>query len=289
MARKGSSALVPVAPPKPRRVVGQAIQTNPMIAAVAQLTPAGLDDIQEEIETTEKYLAGLRAMHAVGSAALGLIEPPPSGGVYIKPEVVIEQLPAAEPDPDPVVEEAVAAVKEFADKKVEPRADGPSLTATLRAILTESPDMETGAIVAEAKKRGVTATDSSIRSNVYQVKSRIKIEKQKAAGTPPAAKPAPTPAARPAPPKTPEDEPDDKEFEGLPPKDSPHRAAAELTLRKTVAEYVFKKGLVAAGDIIRDCKVSPRIVNDFMNHPWFESHMQKWRLTIQGKNEGLDW
>lgn len=60
-------------------------------------------------------------------------------------------------------------------------------------------------------------------------------------------------------------------------------------LRRAVAEYVFKKGLVSSGDIVRDCGVDAVIVNDFMNHPWFVSHMQKWRLTPAGKNEGIDY
>lgn len=283
MARKGSSVLVVVEPPKPRRVVGKAIETNPLIAAVAKMTPDRLADIAEEIQTTEDYLAGLKAMHHVGTVALGLAAPPEKPAISVPvaalPEAAVigggpvrKVVDVAEkPPPRKVV--ATERPATVADK---------SATQVVREILTENPDMSAADVVAEVKRMGLPNSAGSIRGIAYNVRSKLKDERKRDGRG--AAKP----------PTRPEPEPDDEgenagdAHGGLPPKDSPFRAEAELTLRKKVAEYVFKKGLVTSGEITRDCRVSPRIVNDFMDHPWFETHMQKWRLTAAGKNEGLE-
>lgn len=266
--RKTSNALAVIEPPKPKRVVGKAIETNPMIAAIATITPDKLDDIEQEIQATENYLAGLRVAHHVGSIALGRV--PAAAPVQAEP---VEE-PGQDDKFDITVEIPAPPAEPVAEKK-DKGGEGPNLSATLRTILTAHPDWTNDQVITEAQKLGVTAGVGSIRSNIYQVKSRLKLGEKKD-------KPAPRPAAEAT------EEKNEGESEGLPPKDSPFRAEAEQTLRKKIAEYIFKRGLVSSGDLIRDCKVSPRIVNDFMNHPWFESHMQKWRLTTVGKNEGLE-
>lgn len=270
MARKGSSALAVIESPKPRRVVGRAIDTNPIIAAIAQVTPDKLDDIAEEIKATESYLAGLRAMHHVGSVALGLTEPVKT---VVVPEVV---------EPDVPMPEAVSKhIQDAIPRKDTPKATekpkpAKSASRIVRDILVGNPEMSVADVIVEARRQGCTVGDGSLRTLVYTIRSQVKNAQAKN-------------NAKPTQPKNEKDDEDVGDAaEGLPPKDSPFRAEAELTLRKKVAEYVFKKGLVASGDIIRDCKVSPKIVNDLMNHPWFESHMQKWRLTSAGKNEGLE-
>lgn len=113
---------------------------------------------------------------------------------------------------------------------------------------------------------------------------------------------APPPKPDPVPADDEDDDPDDTPIEpkeepkarvlmpngrNLPPKDSPERAKAEKALREKVAMLVFKRGLATNGEIIQQCGVGARIINDFMTHPWFEKHMEKWRLTPAGKNEGL--
>lgn len=250
-----------------RRVVGKAIETNPVIAAIAQITPATLTDIAAEIETTENYLAGLKTMHHVGSVALGLVQAAP-----------------VRAEEEPEVAEVVTAAPKPTEKPAA-GAPAPTMTAVLRAILAEHPDWANGDIINEAERRGVTQSVSVIRTNLYQIKTAMK----KAAEAPP--KPAP-PAPKPAKvgPVTAAQKAEhaekQEEAAGLPPKDSPLRAEAELTLRKTVVEYLFKKGRANNGEIIRDCKVGPRIIGDFMTHEWFEQMADGFhRLTIAGKNQ----
>lgn len=154
------------------------------------------------------------------------------------------------------------------------------MTAVLRAVLTEFPAWSVDQVIVEAQKRGVTQGVGSIRSNIYNLKSRLKVEKEKAA------KPTPAPAPKPAPTQMSEHDELEKEATGLPPKDSPHRAEAELTLRKEIVEFVFKKGLAGVKELLDGCGLSPRICVEFMTHEWFERHTDgRWRLSKAGKEQ----
>lgn len=61
-----------------------------------------------------------------------------------------------------------------------------------------------------------------------------------------------------------------------------------VQVRRQVAEFVFKKGLVSGREIMVAIKVAGPMIREITNHPWFERHMDKWRLTAAGKNEGLE-
>jgi hypothetical protein len=63
----------------------------------------------------------------------------------------------------------------------------PSISALIRSVLSENPDLETNEIIRRVKLRGGKASDESIRHNLYNVKSLMK----KA----PAQPPQPVPAA----------------------------------------------------------------------------------------------
>lgn len=252
-----------------RRVVGKAIETNPLIAAIAQITPATLTDIAAEIKTTEEYLAGLRTMHQVGSVALGLAPAAPVAAEVVEEPEVAEVVPPAAPAPP------------------KPAGDAPVMAHVLRAILKEQPAWTNDQVIAEAVKRGLTQGVGTIRTNLYLLRSKANRANKESKAP---AKPAPAPKPAKTGPITAAQKAEfaerQEESTGLPPKDSPLRAEAELTLRKEVVEYVFKKGLASNGDLIRDCKVPARIVGDFMTHPWFEQHTDgRHRLTPEGKNQ----
>jgi hypothetical protein len=252
-------------------VVGRAIETNPLIAAIAQITPATLTDIAAEIKTTEDYLAGLKTMHQVGAVALGLATAAPVAAEVVEEPEVAEAVvtPAAKPAPRPAAK---------------PAGDAPVMSHVLRAILAEQPAWSNDQVIDEAKRRGVVQGDGTIRTNLYQIRTVLKKEKPAEAKPAPAPKPVrtgPVTAAQKS-----EHAEKQEEAAGLPPKDSPLRAEAELTLRKVVVEYLFKKGRANNGEIIRDCKVGPRIIGDFMTHEWFEQMADGFhRLTLAGKNQ----
>ncbi len=83
---------------------------NPLIAAVANITEEHVSGLQAEIESTERYLAGLKAMMGVAVAVTGLAaeEPPKTKRPYTrKPPVEVRVTevvpePAKEPEPEPV-------------------------------------------------------------------------------------------------------------------------------------------------------------------------------------------
>lgn len=63
--------------------------------------------------------------------------------------------------------------------------------------------------------------------------------------------------------------------------------------RRTVAEYLFKKGYAEQRAILRDCKgVGGRNVSAILHHKWFERFKlggdEVWRLTASGKSEGVE-
>lgn len=67
----GTLAMVDNPKKAGRRIVGQAITTNPLVAAVALIDEAVVDDLDVEIATTENYLAGLKAMRNLAGQAIG--------------------------------------------------------------------------------------------------------------------------------------------------------------------------------------------------------------------------
>lgn len=63
--------------------------------------------------------------------------------------------------------------------------------------------------------------------------------------------------------------------------------------RRTVAEYIFKKGFAQQRKIVSDCNgIGGRNIAAVMDHKWFERFKvggeEVWRLTPQGKQEGVE-
>lgn len=70
------SELATVTPKSQRRLPGHAT-ANPLIAAVAGISDEHVRDLDAEIEATEQYLQGLRAVRSALPAMLGEAEPEP--------------------------------------------------------------------------------------------------------------------------------------------------------------------------------------------------------------------
>lgn len=252
-----------LSPHRPARVPGRAIETNPLIALAAGVVTADqVAEMDDEIEATEKYLRNLKAIRAAANAeaaeAVAALPPPPAPNV-----VVTEVKPAA-----PAARPAAPA----ADKITDPAA----VAAEVKAVLAEHPDWVTSRLVDLLLERGVARTKSTLTQAIYIARSAAR----KAAAE-----------AKPTPPTPPEPV-------RLPHPDSPLLAAAMLTRRKDVAEYVFKQRLAAVSQIMQGCKLSATEVAEVLNHEWFEQHQAKkagdpqdgkWRLTQAGRDNGLAW
>lgn len=245
---KALAIIAPEPAPPARRVVGHAIQTNPLIGAIACVTPEALADIEQEIETTENYLAGLRAMHHVGSMALGLPVAP----------VVVQEPPAVEHEPEPEAEKPAPKPAKAKPAATEKPRGRPGLSGKLRAWLTAEPNLTNDDIIKRLKDEGVQKDDHSVRALAYNVRSQMK--KESGAATPEA------------------------------PKAQVQSNPNDGALRKQIAEHVFKKGLLSLDEIAKEFKAEVARVSALVtNHPWFEAHMGKWRLTYAGKNEAIDY
>ena len=128
----------------------------------------------------------------------------------------------------------------------------PSLSSVVRGIIGDNPDMPTKTITEKLKETGVVYNDNTVRGTIYVERTKAKKRiKQTVPGA------------------------------GL--------LTDNDKLRRIVSQYVCKKGLASSDDITRDCGVDPKVIEDFMTHPWFMRHENKWRLTVVGNNEGVDY
>lgn len=255
-----------------RRIVGQAIGRNPLASVVACIKPEHVDDLDIEISLTENYLSGLRAMKTVANVALGRTQelkiPSPEPVVTVK---------AAEPKPEPVPEPAKKDTK-LKSPTINVGFDKPSLTDFIRSVFVVDLETPVSEIITKIKADGrFQASDGTIRGLAYNLRSRIRtgkstIEKK-----------------RPYRAKAEEPKPVVSDKPSEPPKALGKVELQLLGLRQTVAEFVFKRGLVKNADIAGNCEINLDEVQAFMQHPWFEEHMGQWRLTSVGKNEGLSW
>lgn len=305
----------------PKRIVGQALNQNPLAAIVTLATEEHLADLDVEIEVTEKYLKGLKAARRAGELIVRG-EPSVTDAINAEIAVVVEIVsPKTEPAATPPAKTTEVAKKSAAEpvvtaKPVEvppvkttvkptrvamgtkPVTEAPPAVTDeapaskiIRDIIARYPDYSIDQIADVARTRGLGQMGNTyLNATIYRVRNELKKAKEE---KPAAPTPKPAPVVEDAPAGETDETPEkkNKSERTLPPKESPHRAAAELTLRKEVAEFLFKKGYAGAGELLKECGVSPRIVQEFMSHPWFEPHpLQKgsWRLTAAGKNEGLE-
>lgn len=251
---------------KPKTIPLPGKSDNPLVAALIEADENTVAEIDAEIAASRNYLERLLA---VRFAVTGLASVPAADTVRVvtETETVVVKVETPIPESVPVVAEVVSAPVPVA---VEPTPEEEDDASVFRS--TANVTLPAGAGAPPKVKK------------VYR-----KREKKLASESPDAM----TAAKREADAKTNDivEDPtvdEDPKARALPPKDHPGRAEAEQKLRAVVVEFVFKRGLVSNGDLLTHCGVSPRIVNSFMTHPWFESHMGKWRLTSQGKNEGVE-
>jgi len=238
---------------------GQAIETNPLIALVCQVTPEHAADLETEIQVTEKYLAGLKAARAVVEQ-MGLARLPAPAEVTV---VQVSPVPAQEPAPAP--EPAPPASKPRAKPGRKPKdPDAPTPVSHLvKAVWEKNPDLTPAQVVSAVQAGGCTHPKDKIAAIAYLVRSKMPVS---ARGTP---------SAR----------------DTRPPLDSPLRPAADLTLRKKMAEIVVRGGLVEIGHVVSAIGLPEAAVAELLTgHEWFEKAADgRWRLTKKGKEEGIDW
>lgn len=262
-----------IAPEIAAKLPGRVIASNPLVAAVVCMTDEHVQGLDDEIQVTEKYLAGLKAMKAA-------VSPPPLPPPLPEP-LPPEPMPEPQPEPPATIpmrskrqSPVFAAVAPEPGKTVTPEP-GKTVTvsAVMRAIVQADPNVGYSVVAQKVREAGFDNSEESIRSLLYNVRSKVKQAGKKVTEPPSTVKEAAA-ATR---------------YDSNGSRKMPQDVGDELKLRKEVAEFIFKKGLVSTGDIIRVCGISHDVINSFMNHPWFESHMQNWRLTATGKREGLDY
>lgn len=61
----------------------------------------------------------------------------------------------------------------------------------------------------------------------------------------------------------------------------------EEATRRRIAEYLFKKGLAHVLVIASDCKLPITQIENLLQHHWFETFKDEYRLTKAGREEGL--
>ncbi len=257
------------------------METNPLAAVVMFATADHVHDLDKEITATENYLAGLKAMRQVAGSALNV--PVPTGPV-------VEEEPEKEAPPPAVT--VLSVGKEPAKSGESTKAGRPKVktgnaagrpmsgaTALIAEVLHKNIDMPTDEVFRQVREQNKEITDSSLKSLIYTVRSRIKDKRAK--GEPVAYDT--TKLAPKQPPKT--AAPAEKKPEHL------GGLVDDVRLRKKVAEYLFKRGLGSGTDLVRDCGLDGMTVQKFMGHPWFEfvNSMNKWKLSTLGKQEGVEW
>lgn len=271
---------------KARRVPGQAVETNPLVAAVMNVTEDQIHDLDKEIDATTNYLAGLKRVRQAFADVTGLDDSPEAV------EAAVKQLPPAQEDRTNGNVTKVAG--RAALKPGPPKGRKPSgCTLKITEILEANIDTAVPDVVAALRADGFNNPEHSLTSLIYVVRGRIRDKRgltgevakaprnsvKAALGTVGQTAQKPAEPKKPPEPKPPE------------PKKTTHLGGVvdDKGLREKVAEYVFKKGLVWIGDIIRDCGLDDASADAFMQHPWFEQHMGKWRLTKLGKEEGVSY
>lgn len=245
------------AEPTPRRVVGAAIKTNPLVAAAAGFDGEYLADLEDEIAAAERYLAGLRAVHAVATAA------------------------GREPDDGPATPKALASRAEAppADPPPPPKPDGGTITDAIRKLYADDNDAKTADVVDAVCKLFPAAKRTSVQAQVYNTKTRMRSAGQLPASRTPA---RPTPA-EPAGGATADDGTagDDEDDAGVGGATKPEKD------RAVVVEFVFKKGLADVPTIIAGTGLAAVDVGLSLTHTWFERAADKWRLSAAGRREGV--
>ncbi len=256
-----------------KRVPGKAVETNPLVAIVVNTTEENVADLDKEIEATTNYLAGLKRVRA----AFGDPEPEPV------PVTAVAVRPIEPPKEDRTNGKTTKIGDRPALKPGPAKGRKPTgCTLKITEILEANVDTPVPDVVKAVRAAGFDNPEHSLTSLIYVVRGRIRDRRglagEVAKAPRNAVKKALGTAGTPAKPAAKDERP--AHLGGL---------VDDKGLRETVAEYVFKKGLVSIGDIIRDCGLDHTAANDFMQHPWFERHMDKWRLTKQGKEEGVSW
>ncbi len=278
-----------------RRIPGRS--SNPLIAAITSVTPEHLDDLDDEITATEQYLDNLRTMRQIAG-----VTPTPVTVLQIPPESKpVPQLPAKV---EPKAEEKKPAAEPEKPKNKPGRKPGTQAPKTgmagaVRRIVEENPEIQADVVIAKLKAQGLSCDNmGSVRACIYNTKFQLKNTAAKKTEVPsvhftgPIHKPAPV-----APPPPPAPVTKSKPMYTPLPTPSPSSNAilagekpeAVVGLRRKIADYVLRKGLVSQGDIIRDCNVNLEMTKAALTHEWFEEHLGKWRLTSKGKSEGIDY
>lgn len=282
--------------PTDRRMPGAGMTTNPLVAVIACMTDEHVADLGAEIEATETYLNRLKAVHNV-------VKPKPPEPEPVVAEVVATPEPEPEPEPPPPPPPPPAAPKE---PKPRGTPDVPATKAAgtwaggrpsgsgspskiARDMIEADFEVNTNTIISAIRAaKASTASENSLRATISTIRSQIR--RAKATNATPAAatsgmKTRPMFPVVVVPPKVETEDEDDDDKEPAEGEDE------ELDLRKDVAEAVFKKGLMTAGEIVKQCGVPHNRIEAFMKHPWFEyvTRSQQWRLTPQGKQEGVEY
>lgn len=317
--KKTSTALVKVKPKKPepapqqtglglrlpdgRRLPGVAVQTNPLIAVIACMTEEHVEDLGKEIEATRNYLAGMEAIHGVVSRAfpktVEVVEPPPAPPPAPEPIATLNgkplytepphaplktrpmepTLPDPEPEPkNPPGRPVTPATKQAGTWNGGRKVDPNSATSIIKEMLKKDFSTKADVILAEVKARSNTkGTDQSIKAQISKIRSDMKsvanLAKMQANDD-----------------KVNHNAMTNKEVEAAAGAED-EDGDEELELRKEVAEFLFKRGLATNAEIMRQCGIPSSRIMEFMKHPWFEyvAASQQWRLTVLGKQEGLEY
>lgn len=282
-----TKALATIEKPR-KRIPGQAVESNPLVAAVVQVTESQVHDLDKEIDATTHYLAALKRMRNAFADMTGHDDSPAAV------EVAVRQLPPAQVR-DKGAERTTGKVTKVAGRPAVKSGSSPGrkpsgTTLKITEIFEKDINTEVPEVVRQLREAGCRNPDKSLTSLIYVVRGRVRDRKglgpatvaprnavKNSLGTVTQTQQKPA-APKPAPPVVKANE-----------KTGLGGLVADRGLLERVAEYVFKKGLVAIGDIIRDCGVDHTVANDFMQHPWFERHMDKWRLTKLGKEEGISY
>lgn len=255
---KAATAMVPAPPAAVRRVPGKASEHNPLAAVVLNITPAHMADLIDEIEATETYLNGLRAVRAAGQAILGDAKPdeaPPIAVVVVEP-------PKPAPKPSPPQQKATAA-------------GGTTISDVVREVLKTNVERPADEVIAACRAKGVTHPENKLRALISNLKSRMRV-----AGA--AAKPAEPQTATPKDVKT-----------GTPTAAGVFKALPDATaetfdyeldrLRQQVAKVIFRAGRASIAKLVNNHGFRVVDLTVLLNHEWFEGSDGEYRLTAAGK------
>ena len=141
----------------------------------------------------------------------------------------------------------------------------------IRGLLLKNNNAKLDDVFARLKELKIDRKPNSVKVFYYSVRADLRIEgllseevediKEKIAEEAPIATPEYTPPAA--------------------------AATPEEATRRIIAEYLFKKGLAHALKIASDCKLPIIKVAELLQHHWFETFKDDYRLTKAGREEGL--